>query len=99
MSTPFSLSATLNLPGTPGLPVDPIAFGMSAQYSSKSEFEYNLPSGSGTKVIDFGTLPSAGAKAILAYYEPATAGPSIALTINAGTSSRPRSKSRQASLG
>lgn len=85
MGTPFSLQATLSLPGTPGLPVDAIVFSMAAQYDSKAEFEYNLPSGSGTKVVDFGTMPALGAKAIVVHYEPLAAGPVIALTINGGT--------------
>lgn len=84
MSTPFTLQATLGLPGTPGLAIESLAFQMAAQYDSKSEFEYNLPSSSGSKIVDFGTMPSVGAKAILAYYEPVTGGAVIALTINAG---------------
>lgn len=84
MGTPFSLATTLSLPGTPGLPIEPLAFAMSAQYDSKAEFEYNLPASSGTKVIDFGTMPSAGAKAFLAFYEPKTSGPALAVTINGG---------------
>lgn len=84
MSTPFTAQATLNLPGTPGLAADPISFLMSSQYDSKAEFEYNLPAGSGTKVVDFGTMPAAGAKLVLVHYEPANAAPPVNVTINAG---------------
>lgn len=84
MATPFTLQATLNLPGTPGLPIDPIAFQMAAQYESKAEFEYNLPAGTGTKTVDFGTMPVGGAKSYLVYYEPKVGAPPVAVTINGG---------------
>ena len=84
MATPFTAQAILNLPGTPGLAADPISFLLSSQYDSKAEFEYKLPAGSGSKTVDFGTMPSAGAKLVLAYYEPANAAPPIAITLNGG---------------
>lgn len=84
MGTPFSLSGALNLPGSPELPAQPLPFGLSAQYDSKSEFEYNLPSGSGSQVVNFGTMPAGGAKAVLVQYEPKTAAPVVLLTVNGG---------------
>ena len=84
MATPFTLETMLSLPGTPGLPIDPIAFQAALQYNSKAEYEYNLPAGSGTQVVNFGTMPAAGAKAVLLYYEPLQAAPVVAVTINGG---------------
>jgi hypothetical protein len=82
MATPFSIEGTLNLPGTPGLPADPLPFGLSSSYESKAEFEYNLPAGAGSKVVDFGTMPVAGAKAVLVVYEPKNGAPVVAVTLN-----------------
>ena len=90
MSTPFTFLGTLNLPGTPGLPADPIPFGLAANYDSKSSFEYNLPSSSGTKVVDFGTMPTAGVKALLVTYDGVPPGgggppPVVAILVNGGS--------------
>lgn len=82
MSTPFQVVATLNLPGAPGLPADAIPFGLSNQYDSKAEFEFNLPSSSGTQAVNFGTMPAAGAKCAIVVYEPSTSAPVVHLTIN-----------------
>lgn len=84
MSTPFKLTARLDLPGTPGLPQDPISFILSAQYDSKMSGEYVLPASTGTQAINFGTLPAAGVKGLLLYYEPSNDSPPIAVTINGG---------------
>lgn len=84
MSTPFSVDGKLNLPGTPGLPADALPFALSNQYDSKAEYEYNLPGSSGTKSVDFGTMPTEGAKLVLVVYEPSTSAPPIELTVNGG---------------
>lgn len=86
MSTPFTIDGALNLPGAPGLPADPLPINLSSQYDSKSEFEYNLPASAGSQSVHFGTMPAAGAKAVLVVYEPKTAAPPIALTVNGGNS-------------
>jgi hypothetical protein len=85
MSTPFELSGLLNLPGTPGLPPDHIPFGVSNQYGSKSDFEFEL-TGTGTKTVNFGTMPAAGVKGLLVVYEQSTSSPIILLTVNGGSS-------------
>jgi len=69
MSTPFSFQGWLGLPGAPGLPADPLPFGIVGDYASKASFEYVLPAAPGTVVVDFGTMPTAGAKALLVTYE------------------------------
>ena len=84
MGTAFSLEGKLNLPGTPGLPLDPIPYAILASYDSKSEFEYLLPSSTGTKSVDFGTMPTEGPKAMLVVYEANSSSPVIAITLNGG---------------
>lgn len=84
MPTAFTTEAKLNLPGTPGLPVDAILFAMQGQYGSKIEFEFDLPITAGTQAVNFGTLPSTGVKAALIYYEPASGAPPVAIVINGG---------------
>lgn len=71
MAAPFSVQGTLALPGAPGLPAEPLPFGLISQYESRSEFEYVFPdSPSGTKVVDFGTTAPEGAKLLLIVYGP-----------------------------
>lgn len=84
MPTPFKSRASLELPGTPGLPTQLLEFLLDSQYSSKSEFEYELPAGPGSQVVNFGSMPAAGAKAVLVVYEPKTAAPPVLVTVNAG---------------
>ncbi len=84
MGTPFALEGKLLLPGSPGLPQDPIPYALLAQYDSKAEFEYLLPASSGSKTVDFGTMPDAGCKAMLVVYEPNSSSPVILLTLNGG---------------
>lgn len=84
MSTAFSVDGKLNLPGAPGLPADALPFGLSSQYDSKAEFEFNLPAGPGTQAVNFGTMPAAGAKAVLVAYEPSASAPPVLLTVNGG---------------
>ena len=84
MSTPFTLGGSLDLPGAPGLPAQPLPFGLTNQYDSKAEFEFNLPSGSGTQVVNFGSMPAAGAKAVLVQYESKAGAPVVLLTVNGG---------------
>lgn len=85
MSTPFSLEGNLNLPGSPGLSAQPLPFGISNQYDSKAEFEFNFPAGAGSQSVNFGTMPVAGAKAVLVQYETSVAAPVINVTVNGGT--------------
>ncbi len=69
MAAPFTVQGTLALPGVPGLPAEPLPFGVIGEYNSKSEFEYVFPSSpSGTQAVNFGTMPAAGAKLVLITY-------------------------------
>jgi hypothetical protein len=87
MATPFNAQGVLNLPGVPGLPAEPLPFGIASQYDSRANFDYLLPSSSGTKNVDFGTMPTpAGAKLVLLTYESVgnTPAPPIAVLLNGG---------------
>lgn len=85
MSTPFSVDGKLNLPGTPGLSPEGLPFGLSNQYDSKAEFEFNFPAGSGSQAVNFGTMPPAGAKAVLIVHEAKVGGTPVLVTVNAGS--------------
>lgn len=81
MTTAFSVAGTLNVPGALGLPADALPFGLSGSYDSKAEYELNFAAAA-TQVVNFGTLPAAGAKALLVVYEQKTGAPPITLTLN-----------------
>lgn len=84
MSTPFTFNGALALPGTPGLPFDQIPVLLQAAYDSKAEFEYAFPSSSGTQSVNFGLMPSAGAKLVLVVYDQLglTPSPVIGVALN-----------------
>lgn len=84
MPTSFTTEAKLNLPATPGSPLEPILFALSQQYNSKQEFELDLSATPGTQAVSFGTLSSAGVKTMLLYYEPLASAPPVALVVNGG---------------
>lgn len=72
MSTPFTITGSLNLPGDSGLPADPIPLSASGSFDSEAKGRLVL-TGSGTHSVDMGTLPAEGAKAILIKVDPAIA--------------------------
>lgn len=77
MATPFSFSGSLNLPGGPGLPNDPIPISMSSSFDNEASFRFVL-TGSGTKSVNLGTIGSPGIKGLLIEVEAsATAAPVI----------------------
>lgn len=82
MTTPFAILGTLQLPGGPTLPVEPLPFGLSASFESKAEYELNLSSTAGSQAVPFGTIPAAGVKALLVTYDPVVAAPPVQLTLN-----------------
>jgi len=82
MATPFSFSGTLNLPATPGLPLDPIPLLASLEYSKKAEFELEF-TGSGTVPVPFGSIASPGAKFIVVMQESTTGAAAVTLRRNA----------------
>jgi hypothetical protein len=78
MSTPYTLSGTLQAPPTADCPD---AFSISGQFDALAEFHYIL-TGAGTQVVDFGTITKA--KIILIQVAEDAAAP-VDVTINGGT--------------
>lgn len=64
MATPFTISGSLNLPGDASLPADLIPLSASGSFSHQAEVVLKL-TGAGTHSVGMGTLPAAGAKAVL----------------------------------
>ena len=56
--TPFSVTATLNVPPAASLPACQVPFGLSSQFQNKSEQELVIP-GSVTYSINFGEMAGA----------------------------------------
>ena len=84
MTTPFAFAGSFQLPPDSGSPADPIAFNMSSQFDSLNEQVLNL-TGSGTKVIPFGTVPAAGLKGLLLKVDANPTGTPVTVAINGGT--------------
>jgi len=84
VGTPFKLSASLELPGAPGLPKQLIPIVLSDQYAHKVEVELVLPASTGTVAVPFGTIPAAGAKVVCVFYELDADAPNLELSFNGG---------------
>jgi hypothetical protein len=84
VSTAFSISGSLLFPPDEGATPVPIAFGVTGQAVSEEGGRLSL-TGSGTKVVPFGTVGSPGAKAVLIEYLPSSLGTPIEVTFNGGT--------------
>lgn len=69
---PFSLLVSLTFTGDTGEDPKTVKVVGSGSYTSRVDAKYEI-SGAGTKVIDFGTLPAAGAKIALVFYEAGSA--------------------------
>jgi len=67
-SQPFVVELLLQLPSDTGQDLAPVQFQYSGTFNSLAEYKLEL-TGAGTKSIDFGTMPAAGAKLILAKVE------------------------------
>ena len=64
MSTPYSISGAFSYPPDASLPADPIPVSGSGSFDHEASTVLKL-SGSGSKVVDMGTIPATGAKALL----------------------------------
>jgi len=83
--TPFSFQALLALPILPGLAPDQLPFNASGVFNSAVPgVELNF-TGSGTKVVDLGTIASPGAKFLAVQYDALAGGAPITLTVGAAT--------------
>ncbi len=63
-STPYTISGALNYPPDAGAAAVDRTFGGSGNFESKTEATYVL-TGAGTQSVDFGTITTNGAKAVL----------------------------------
>lgn len=84
-TVPFSLVGTLNMPGGPGLPNDPIAATISAAFNSQAEFKLELadPGEEGdTQDVNLGTIGSPGAKCLFIAYEAAAGAAPVQVLVN-----------------
>lgn len=84
--TPFTFSGTLKYPPDTGEAAANRSFSLSSSFTQNAEFTYVL-SGSGTQVVNFGSLTASGARAILVEVDP-DSDPSAApvnLTFNSGS--------------
>lgn len=61
---PFQLNGILTYPPDDGEPNADHPFSLSSSYDHSAVFKYEL-AGAGTKTVDFGTIDTTGAKAIL----------------------------------
>lgn len=81
---PYTLSAAVTLPPDDGQPIATRDLIASGSFTHKVESELVLPA-SGTRVIDFGTIPSTGAKLVMVEYPLTTvADAPINLLLNGG---------------
>jgi hypothetical protein len=71
MSAPYTISGTLTFPPDTGAANLPIAFSGSGQFTSRPADVLNL-TGTGTEPLNLGTIPAAGAKAVLIEVDPDT---------------------------
>ncbi len=83
-TVPFSITGQLSAPVDEGQPAIPRAFGISSNFNSEST-ERLILTGSGTKVVAFGSLGSPGAKGVLIEYIPAAGSLPVLITFNGGT--------------
>lgn len=86
MSTPFSFTGALNLPGDPTLPPEPIPFNFSSAFDSEVKNRLTL-TGSGTKVINFGTIGNSGVKYLAVKVETGQTAAPVQLQFNGGGAS------------
>lgn len=77
---PFTVSVTLQLPPD-GQAAAPVQFDFSSVASSYTTYKLQL-TGSGSKLLDFGTLPITGAKLIFLKVDDAQGVAPVTVTIN-----------------
>lgn len=70
------------MPEGTNLPTEPIPFALASQYTSRVEYELDLPVAAGTIPLDFGTLPVAGAKAIMVLYDTQASAAPVNIAFN-----------------
>jgi len=81
---PFNVDLTINLPPDAGQDLAPVQYQFSGTANSVVRYALDLV-GSGTKTLDFGTIPAAGPKLIFVKVEPGAGVAPILARINGGT--------------
>ena len=81
---PYTIEVTVQLPPDTGQNLAPVQYQYSGTFNSLAEYKLEL-TGAGTKSIDFGTMPPAGAKLIFAKVEPGVGVAPVGFRINGGT--------------
>jgi hypothetical protein len=77
MTIPFSFNGALNLQADPSLPAEALPYGASGAFGSEVKFRYEL-TGAGTRVVNFGTAGSPGAKFLAVSVDlPEEGGPAV----------------------
>lgn len=84
MSTPYSINGSLNYPADATLPADQVPIAASGSFGHEASAVLNL-TGAGTKVVDMGTIPAAGAKAVLVKVDAGASVTPITVAINGGS--------------
>lgn len=86
MSTPFSISGSLDYPPDDGQPVASRDFSVSNSFDSKEEADYNLASGGPSpQTVCFGTITNAKAFLIEVAADSSPSAAPINVSINGGT--------------
>ena len=86
MAFPIIATLTLSAPPDEGLPPDELPFVMTASVEQRSVQRLKL-TGSGSKVVDFGTIGGAGAKLIIIAVEAGVGVLPVTCRFNGGGSS------------
>jgi hypothetical protein len=81
MSTPFSISGSVNYPADASLPADAIALAASGAFDNEASavLKFSAP---GSHSVDLGTLPVAGAKMVLVKVDAGSAVSPVLVGIN-----------------
>lgn len=80
----FMLTGQLQAPPDEGAAPAAVAFGITGNYQSEEGGRLAL-SGAGTKVVSFGSVPAAGAKAVLVEFLQTTGAAPVQLRLNGGS--------------
>lgn len=87
MSIPFSFSGSLNFPPDTGQPTLSIAIATSGQFDSAEGGQILKLTGAGTEVVELGTVPAEGLKALLVKVDAGASVLPVNLRFNGGGAS------------
>ena len=81
MSTPFAVTAQLQLPGASSLPADSLPVNFASAFDSEAKVVLNL-TGAGTKSVNFGSIASPGLKGLLIKVDPSGTAAPVNIRVN-----------------